>query len=298
MAKTGRKYFGFYPDEKSVVEIIKLKSRKRKGGSKLGPFAIAKELNAEGYRTQTGRLFRAQTVKDILERGTLFISPKAKKRVKKTSLSIDDYMTAEQIVKCYKVIKNFKHKVIFDLLLGSGLRASELAALQIRDLGVFDGRTEIEVRRGKGAKQRIIIIGSRLAEQLRQYLKMYRKNAGRKEPVFLNSKASGMTYENLYYLIKNIGRRAGIDALHPHAIRHTFATILSNYTENSFFIKDQLGHSSLDTTAIYSKVTTDFKLRKMDLFEELIYSRRSDLFVPENTSKLVNITQDTGFVMV
>jgi integrase len=298
MAKTGRKYFGFYPDEKAVVEIIKLKSRKRKGGSKLGPFAIAKELNAEGHRTQTGRLFRAQTVKDILERGTLFISPKAKKRVKKTSLSIDDYMTAEQIVKCYKVIKSFKHKVIFDLLLGSGLRASELAALQIRDLGVFDGRTEIEVRRGKGAKQRIIIIGSRLAEQLRRYLKMYRKNAGRKEPVFLNSKALGMTYENLYYLIKNIGHRAGVGSLHPHALRHTFATILSNYTENSFFIKDQLGHSSLDTTAIYSKVTTDFKLRKMDLFEELIYSRRSDLFVPENTSKLVNITQDTEFVRV
>ena len=267
-----RKFYGYYPDERSVIEIIKLKARTRRGGRKLGFSGIARELNEEGYSTQLGKKWRAQTVVNILDRKDSQV--RRARWVKKTQLGVEDYLTTEQIAKCYDVLDDLRERMIFDTFLGSGLRASELAALQIRDLGIFDGRTEIEVKRGKGSKQRTVVIGKKLAGELAEYLKTCRKNAGRKEAVFLNNKNEPLKYHNLYYWAKKTGKKAGIFWLHPHVFRHTFATLLSNYTKNPFFVKQQLGHSSLETTEIYSKVIDNTKLQGMNVFEGVVFGGR------------------------
>jgi len=285
--KQGRKPFGYYQDERAVIEIIKLKRRKRKGY--MGPLsfaAITRELNAEGYRTQTGKLWASQTIKNVLSRIEAQESNRCKQYSRKTQLNASDYLKPAQIRTCRESLLRPIEKVVFETLLGAGLRASELCALQIRDIGVFDGKRQIDVRRGKGAKQRSVIIGKRLAALLVEYLTTHRKDAGRKQPVFLNIWGKELSYSDLHYMLKILGKRAGIDYLHPHILRHTFAT-LYNYKTDAFFIRDQLGHANLNTTAIYAKTNTANKIRVVDNFEDRLEQLTEDSQLQENDSKKV-----------
>lgn len=276
MNKQGRKPYGFYKDEQAVVEVIRLKARKRKGGRKLGPWQIARELNVEGYKSQTGRPFSGLTVKDILTRAEQ--PPKPKPR-RKQQLEAGDYLSLEQINDCRQALlngsdegqacRNEREKIIFETLLGSGLRASEMCDLQVRDLALTRGKSQIDVRRGKGAKNRSVVIGPALAKTLRKYLKKYRWSAKRTDPAFISRYGNRLTPRNLLRIISGIGERAGLESLHTHNLRHTFATFLYNYKRDLFCLKNQLGHSAITSTEIYAKTFQQDRLEQMAGFELL-----------------------------
>lgn len=285
MSDKGRKQFGCTESEAEIVKLIKLKRRVRKGGKQPSLLSIAVFLNDNGYVTRSGKQWRAQTVKNVLGRSS---QKKSKQRVKKTSLTTGDFLSRGQLKSVFNAARSISHQdlVIVVTLAGSGLRASELCSLQVRDLGIFDGRTQIDVRRGKGAKQRSVYISDEVAYKLRGHLLIRGEGGGpKKMPVFVNEHGGAIGYSTLYKKIKRVGQVAGIHSLHPHSLRHTFGTLLYHYRKDLFFVMQQLGHSKVDTTQIYAKTLDESKLEQMNAFGNDLSQMLGMGLVTENTSK-------------
>lgn len=145
------------------------------------------------------------------------------------------------------------------LLLRSGLRASEAAALRMSDLPLKHGKSLIWVRAGKGGVERTVHVGPRLVRTIRQFARTYRRGAGPDEALLVNERGASYAYGSVYRKIRRLGREAGIGNLTPHMLRHTYATRLYGLDHDLRFVQDQLGHASPRTTAVYAK--TDPKAR-------------------------------------
>lgn len=268
-----------------MVEVIKLKARTRKGGRKLSLRGIARELNDEGYTTQVGKDWTAQQVKNVLAQPEI---KRVDKRRKKTQLESSDYLTLAQVQHINKTVLphlDRQDRLIFQVLVGAGLRASELCALEVRDLGVVSGKQQIDIRRGKGCKQRTVYIDDYLQQRLREYITWLKKPA-RRRPVFTNWAGQLLSYKALYLTVKRIGKMAGILTLRPHVLRHTFATLLYNYQNDLIFVQEQLGHASIVTTTIYSKTLSDSKLKQMNAFGRSVFFNQPVIRQEYSVSKL------------
>ena len=280
MKTVGRKYFGFYDDEAAVVEQVWLKSRIVSHGKKLTYKAIADSMNRDGYKTQKEKPWYPIAIARILSRPVR--PPKAlirPEKVKKTDLNSRDYITKSEISQCRAVVMG-SERVIFEILLRAGLRASECCALTVGDLGTFGGRSQIDVRHGKGHKQRAVAIPPKLRLLLVDYAaKMLgglpRPGGGHedvKTPLFRNERGGQLNYSNLYDRIKKIGRLANVPTLHPHALRHTFAVHLLACRKDLEWVRQQLGHANISTTQIYVKTLNESVLEQMKEFEESLES--------------------------
>lgn len=148
---------------------------------------------------------------------------------------------------------------ILELLYGSGLRVSELIALDLNDID--QQRQSIRVR-GKGGKERVTPYGSKAREALEAYWparKALRRNASARpgrQPVFLNLQGERLTERSVGRMVKGYARRAEISwNLHPHSLRHAFATHLLTDGADLRSIQELLGHKSLSTTQRYTHVS-------------------------------------------
>lgn len=285
MLSAGRKPFGYCDYELAVIEQLFIKANRRPHGRKPTLRKITDSLNKDGHKTQTGKPWYPIAVGRIIRNGLEYYKklhdkpklvpepePEKEKKQPKEYLNADDYLTDEQVRACRAVLKD-GHSVLFELLLGSGLRASECCELEIRDIGIYDGKSQIDVRTGKGAKRRSVIIGLRLKEILKDYLKftVIELNTGeikKDEPLFLNRRGKKLTYQNLYDRILIIRARSGVKCLHTHALRHTFGTYLYNCKKDLEYVRQQLGHSNINTTRIYAKTLSKSKLEQMEEYEK------------------------------
>lgn len=259
--------------------MMRLKARTRRNGVKPGYNAIAAELNQEGHSTRHGKRWRAQTVKNVLLRTSKGSEPKA--YTKKAQLLQEDYLTPQQVVD-YAGRLTGELRLLFCVMVGTGLRASELCALQVRDVAVGMGRREITVRRGKGNKARTVFIDREVAAMLMSHVAGRPKRAA----VFVNKYGGAMSYWALRRRVIEMRKTLGDDSLHAHGFRHTFATILYHNEKDLKAVRDQLGHSSIATTDIYAKSLPDEKLRQMQVFSDLIKQDRGSPEAPNSTSKV------------
>lgn len=187
---------------------------------------------------------------EILKKGIVNLkSPKISK-------SLPIVLTREEVRTLIDSTKNKKHRLIIKLLYSSGLRLSELINLKVCDL-------ELEerigwVRKGKGAKDRMFIISSKLIDELKEYLK------NKKDFDYVFSGRNGkMSERNVQKIIKVAAKKAGIEKkISTHTLRHSFATHLLEAGENIRKIQELLGHSNLSTTQIYTHVSTE-ELKKI-----------------------------------
>jgi len=148
---------------------------------------------------------------------------------------------------------------IVELLYGSGLRVGECVSL---DTGGIDlKRGEVRVI-GKGRKERIVPLGERSADALRLWLEEARPllkptpDAG--AALFLNARGGRLSDRSVRRLVKARALRAGISTdVHPHALRHSFATHLLNGGADLRSIQEMLGHASLSTTQQYTHLSVD-----------------------------------------
>lgn len=153
--------------------------------------------------------------------------------------------------------KGQRNLLIIRLLYGTGIRVSELINIKIKDINISDRTIKIL---GKGSKERIVVFGYNTKESLITYLsdgyKEYNKNNS--EYLILNNNGSRLSTRYVREIIDDIIIKASIN-LHvsPHMLRHTFATSLLNNGADLVSVKDLLGHSSLDTTSIYTHVSDD-----------------------------------------
>ena len=157
---------------------------------------------------------------------------------------------------------------MLELLYGSGLRVSELAGLDLGDVDL-DGRS-VRVL-GKGKKERLVPMGGKCVEALVRYLgrraelRHSRTGAQDLSAFFLSTRGARIHVRVIQTLVHRYGALgAGRADLHPHALRHTFATHLLDGGADLRAIQELLGHASLSTTQRYTHVSVDHLLRVYD----------------------------------
>ncbi len=152
-----------------------------------------------------------------------------------------------------------RDRAVLELLYASGLRVSELTGLNLDDVD----RKELMLRvRGKGNKERIVPYGGKAEQALEAYQplrqEMLRKAGGRgdRQAVFLNHLGTRLTQRSVARIVKKYARLANVNwDLHPHSLRHAFATHLLADGADLRAIQELLGHSSLSTTQRYTHAT-------------------------------------------
>jgi tyrosine recombinase XerC len=148
-----------------------------------------------------------------------------------------------------------RDRAFLELLYASGLRVSELAGLDIDQINLET--KEIRVW-GKGAKERIVLIGEPAALALTVYLEQGRLKFARRgiSAVFLNQEGGRLTVRSVQSLVQAYAKQVGINkGVHPHMVRHTFATHLLNGGADLRVVQELLGHASLSSTQIYTHVS-------------------------------------------
>lgn len=162
-------------------------------------------------------------------------------------------LTQEEVERCRAVLDTPRERAIFELYLSTGCRLSELVNIPTNSVD-FQSRT-IEVC-GKGDKIRTVYFSVRAKLALQSYLAKSKNNS-----VLLscNSAPYGpLGSQAIEKIIRGIGARAGLSApLHPHKLRHTFATQALNAGMDIVVIQQLLGHSNLDTTQIYAELSQE-----------------------------------------
>ena len=152
-----------------------------------------------------------------------------------------------------------RDRAILELLYGTGVRLGEVVRLDLTDLDLRSG--VLLVRTGKGRKDRIVPIGAAAATALDRYLTEIRPRlANASEPgLFVNQSGRRLQAPGLRVRVHEAGRRIGI-SLTPHALRHAYATHLLRGGADLRHVQALLGHRSLTTTAIYTRVAiTDLR---------------------------------------
>lgn len=147
-----------------------------------------------------------------------------------------------------------RDQAILEVLYGCGLRVSELCGLDLGDVFLDEGFLRVV---GKGSKERIAPISGVAACALAAYLGEARGElVGRKatSAVFLNARGGRLSRQSVHAIVARAGLSIGVKSLHPHTLRHSFATHLLEGGADLRVIQELLGHSDISTTQIYTHV--------------------------------------------
>ena len=147
---------------------------------------------------------------------------------------------------------------MLELLYATGMRVSELVSLSVADVNLDEGYVRC---RGKGYKERIIPVYPEAIRALRAYIDEARPRLRRRrdEPaLFLNRRGNRLTRQGFWLLLKSLAAEAGIThSITPHTLRHSFATHLLRGGAALRHVQELLGHSSISTTQIYTRLAHD-----------------------------------------
>ncbi len=151
-----------------------------------------------------------------------------------------------------------RDRTILEVLYGCGLRASELAGLDVTDLELERGFLRVF---GKGGKERLVPIAGAAIGALREYLERGRpylrpatsRTAQDPDAVFLSVRGRRLTRQSVFDIVRRYGRVVGLD-VHPHTLRHSFATHLLEGGADLRALQEMLGHADISTTQVYTHV--------------------------------------------
>lgn len=158
---------------------------------------------------------------------------------------------------------SLRDAAIFELLLNTGLRESELAALTLADIQITERKGSLLVRNGKGGKSRTVPLNSDARAALQRYIAVRPINSG--DRVFYGQRGP-LQRSAVYRVVNQIGRRgAGVENLSPHVLRHTMGTRLAKAGVELTTIAALMGHSDPKTTArFYIATTAEDRERAVD----------------------------------
>ena len=150
-----------------------------------------------------------------------------------------------------------RNKTIIDFMYSTGCRVSELINVEESDIDIEDAFVRLE---GKGSKQRIVPLGSKVIINLESYLQLRNKDKKSKNnKLFISKSYKNLDRTAVFRIIKSTGVKAGIHKeLYPHILRHSAATHMLEGGCDLRTVQEFLGHSSVSTTQIYTKVTKAF----------------------------------------
>lgn len=149
-----------------------------------------------------------------------------------------------------------RNRALLEVLYGCGLRVSECAGLDLGDAVLDEGYLRIL---GKGGKERVAPIAGAALHALADYLERGRPEltkpyAKPTAAVFLNARGGRLTRQSIHAVVADAGRTIGVANLHPHTLRHSFATHMLEGGADLRVIQEILGHSDISTTQVYTHV--------------------------------------------
>lgn len=183
----------------------------------------------------------------------------------KQEQNIPEFFYQEELAKIFKVNDlstplGQRDQAILELLYATGMRVSECQSLQLHQLDFTISFVNVI---GKGRKERYIPFGQYAQEALHTYIKdgrrtLLNKSANETEYVFLNARGTPLTTRGIYYILQKIVNKTALTVkIHPHKLRHTFATHLLNEGADLRTVQELLGHDHLSSTQIYTHITKD-----------------------------------------
>ncbi len=173
-------------------------------------------------------------------------APKQRKKLPKT-LDIDN--TAKLFDSSPKSVLEMRDRAMIELFYGSGMRLAELVALDIRHLDLANGFATVT---GKGNKTRVVPLGSHAVESVRRWLDT-RRGVHPADPLFTGRGDRRISPRTVQARLKKLSmHNLGTDVLHPHLLRHSFASHLLESSGDVRAVQELLGHADISTTQIYT----------------------------------------------
>ena len=191
----------------------------------------------------------------LKKNGLISISPFDLVTAPKTSSNLPDVLSPEDV----EQLLNFKptslieirDMAIIELMYSSGLRVSETVGVNISDFE--EGMSFLRVI-GKGTKTRLVPLGRFAINAIKNWLLEREKIVRKTDALFLNSQGTRLSVRSVQMRLKALALKQGLPPIHPHMLRHSFATHMLESSGDLRTIQELLGHSSLSTTQIYTKL--------------------------------------------
>jgi integrase/recombinase XerD len=228
--------------------------------------AFAQRLRSEGLAPTTieRRMAAVKSFHKFLAREGITDSlPTARVPLPKVPDRLPDVISVDQVEELLAQSfpdgpLGYRDVAILETLYGCGLRASETVSLDVTDIDLDEGFLRVM---GKGSKERVVPVGGAAALSLLEYLERGRpylrpKSASRAQDpsaVFLNTRGGRLSRQTIHTIVHRYGSNVGLD-IHPHTLRHTFATHMLEGGADLRSLQEMLGHSDIATTQVYTHV--------------------------------------------
>lgn len=195
------------------------------------------------------------------QQGLIATEPMSKVYGPKSEKRLPTFLTTEEILRLLSTPDistphGLRDLAILELLYAAGLRVSEIASLNVDNVGLATRQIRVW---GKGSKERIVLMGKPAAEALEQYLNFGRSKLLGKErtnALLLNRYGRRIAERRIQYIIKKYAEQAGLSGrVFPHMLRHTFATHMLDGGADLRVVQELLGHANLSSTQVYTHVT-------------------------------------------
>ncbi len=205
----------------------------------------------------------------LLDEGRLELDPTGEVGVPRVPVGLPKALTEDEVASLLAATgggspKALRDRAILELLYSTGMRISELTGLSLGDLQLADGTLRAL---GKGSKERLVPVGRYARDALESWLGTGGRPAmaparwarrADAEAVFLNTRGGRLSRQGAWAVVRSYGDRVGLGArLTPHVLRHSCATHMLEHGADIRVVQELLGHASVATTQVYTKVTAD-----------------------------------------
>lgn len=191
-----------------------------------------------------------------MREGLVERSPAERLSPPKVSRPLPRVLEVDEASRVVEAPDSLRDRAALEVAYGAGLRVSEVQKLDVDDVDLDAGL--VRVRAGKGKKDRIAPLGAPGCAALRELIATLPDRTG---AIFRNVRGARISVRALYDIVHDAGEKAGVDGVHPHALRHSFATHLLSGGADIRAIQEMLGHASLSTTQRYTQVDLDLLRR-------------------------------------
>ena len=183
----------------------------------------------------------------------------------KTPQHLPDVLSPEDVEQLLSLkpvdVLEIRDLAIVELMYSSGLRVSETANIDLND---FEEEMSFLRVLGKGSKTRIVPLGRYAINAIQNWVKEREKYSEKSKALFINLKGSRLSVRSIQLRLKRLALKQGLPPVHPHMLRHSFATHMLESSGDLRTIQELLGHSSLSTTQIYTKLDYQYLVKIYD----------------------------------
>ena len=183
----------------------------------------------------------------------------------KTPQYLPDVLSPEDVEQLLSLkpvdVLEIRDLAIVELMYSSGLRVSETANIDLND---FEEEMSFLRVLGKGSKTRIVPLGRYAINAIQNWIKEREIYSEKSKALFINLKGSRLSVRSIQLRLKRLALKQGLPPVHPHMLRHSFATHMLESSGDLRTIQELLGHSSLSTTQIYTKLDYQYLVKIYD----------------------------------